>query len=127
MTPHAPISNLHSQERSEGKQIKEASFSLCYWATARADGENIQQRPVYPAKTRTAREEEVKHCTLGLCHVTFCSSVNVVDYSLRDQNWLPGIGPPSISAESGAQAGAGPARPARAHGMQTAWSRCLNR
>lgn len=31
-----------------------------------------------------------------VCHVTFSSSVNVVDYFLRDQNWLPRIRPPSI-------------------------------
>ena len=31
-----------------------------------------------------------------VCHVTFSSSVNVVDYFLRDQNWLPEIRPPSI-------------------------------
>lgn len=31
-----------------------------------------------------------------VCHVTFSSSVNVLDYFLRDQNWLPRIGPPSI-------------------------------
>lgn len=70
------------------------------------------------------REKEETHCSLGLCHVTFCSSVNVVDYFLRDQNWLPGIIPPSISAESGTRAGA---HPAWAHGMRTTWSRCLNR
>lgn len=31
-----------------------------------------------------------------VCHVTFSSSVNVVDYFLRDQNWLPRTRPPSI-------------------------------
>lgn len=31
-----------------------------------------------------------------VCRVKFRSSVNVVDYFLRDQNWLPRIRPPSI-------------------------------
>lgn len=39
--------------------------------------------------------ERVRAC-VRVCHVTFGSSVNVVDYFLRDQNWLPRIGPPSI-------------------------------
>lgn len=30
------------------------------------------------------------------CRIRFSSSVNVADYFLRDQNWLPTIGPPSI-------------------------------
>lgn len=36
------------------------------------------------------------HSQACVCHVTFSSSVNVVDYFLRDQNWLPRIRAPSI-------------------------------
>lgn len=53
-----------------------------------------------------------------VCHVTFSSSVNVVDYFLRDQNWLPRIRPPSIfsgtSRTQRRQRGAG------AHGKESA-------
>lgn len=35
-----------------------------------------------------------------VCHVRFSSSVNVVDYFLRDQNWLPRIRLPSIFSRS---------------------------
>ncbi|KAG7319251.1 hypothetical protein KOW79_017725 [Hemibagrus wyckioides] len=50
-----------------------------------------------------SRGASYRHQRPALCHVTFSSSVNVVDYFLRDQNWLPGIGAPSISAECRAQ------------------------
>lgn len=106
------------------KEIRQVLSLLLGYGSGRP-GENSAERlqPAYLAKPRSVQGEVgEKHCSLGLCHVTFCSSVNVVDYFLRDQNWLPGIGPPSISAESGAGA-----RPARARGMRTAWSRCLNR
>ncbi len=117
-------------DASKWKEIRLVSLSLLlgytvthsgkYSTVVSVFGQNQSGRGLHLVR----REEEEKHCSPGLCHVTFCSSVNVVDYFLRDQNWLPRIRPPSISAESGTQAGA---RPARTHGTRTAWSRCLNR
>lgn len=50
------------------------------------------------------------HSQACVCHVTFSSSVNVVDYFLRDQNWLPRIRAPSIFS-----------RTSRTHG-EAVWS-----
>lgn len=65
------------------------------------------------------------HCPACLCHVTFSSSVNVVDYFLRDQNWLPGIRTPSIfGCTSRAQ---GRLCEAEAHGKESrfvCWWQC---
>lgn len=56
-----------------------------------------QQQQCLAVSTSAQRwQVERVHCPACLCHVTFSSSVNVVDYFLRDQNWLPGIRTPSI-------------------------------
>lgn len=55
-----------------------------------------------------------------VCHVTFSSSVNVVDYFLRDQNWLPKIRPPSIFSPT-SRTQRGKLCGAEAHGGKKGW------
>lgn len=58
-----------------------------------------------------------------VCHVTFSSSVNVVDYFLRDRNWLPRIRPPSILSRAVQDAGCWGGVVRGVDGGGAAWSR----
>lgn len=96
MTRHAPIGNLHSQERSEGERINEqrdeASFSLCCWATAPADGENIQQpRPEQPGPSlgKDRGERETLQPGIVSCHILLicqCSGLFLERLELAARN-----------------------------------------
>lgn len=54
----------------------------------------------------------------SMCHVTFASSVNRVDYFLRDQNWLPEIRPSSIFSPTSRTRGGQGLQEAEAHGKR---------